>query len=79
MVPKAGDVRQIIVDGKTTGIKGLGLILEQVSEMEFFGPVQVKEALLTAVKAANYVPTKKTEAYGDALYGEYLHYIESRG
>ena len=79
MVPKAGDVRQIIVDGKTIGIKGLDRILEQVSGMEFSGPVQVKEALLAAVKAANYVPTKKAGAYGDALYDEYLHYTGSRG
>lgn len=79
MVPKAGNVRQITVDGKVVGINGLDQILKRVAEMDISGPVQVKEALLTAVKAANYVPTKKTEAYGDALYGEYLHYIESRG
>ncbi len=72
MVPKAGDVRQITVDGKSVGISGLDQILEKVAEMDFSGPVQIKEALLTAVKAANYVPTKKAEAYGEALYGEYL-------
>ncbi|WP_062396935.1 hypothetical protein [Methanogenium cariaci] len=77
MVPKAGDVQQITVDGKAVGISGLDQILKQVAEMEFSGPLQVKAALLTAVKAANYVPTKKAEAYRDALYGEYLRYMES--
>ncbi|MDE4908279.1 NAC family transcription factor [Methanogenium marinum] len=79
MVPKAGDVQQIMVDGKTVGIKGLDQILRQVAEMDFSGPVQVKEALLTAVKATNYVPTKKVGAYEDALYSEYLRYTELRG
>ena len=76
MVPKAGGVRQITVDGKEVGIYELDLILKQVADMELSGPVQVKEALLSAVKGANYVPTKKAGAYEDALYDEYMRVIE---
>lgn len=79
MVPKAGDVRQITVDGKAVGISGLDQILKTVAGLNLSGPVQVKEALLAAVKAVNYVPTKKAGAYEDALYSEYLRYIETRG
>lgn len=79
MVPKAGDVRQITVDGREVGINGLDQILKTVAGMNLSGPVQVQEALLAAVKATNYVPTKKAGAYGEALYREYLHYTESQG
>ncbi|NLO77760.1 MAG: NAC family transcription factor [Methanomicrobiales archaeon] len=78
MVPKAGDVRQITVHGKMVGINGLDHILMQVKELNLSGPTQVKEALFTAVKVANYIPTKKAAAYEDALYREYLSYITSK-
>jgi hypothetical protein len=79
MVPKAGDVRQITVDGKTVGINGLDYILKQVAELNLSGPAQVKEALFEAVKASHYIPTKKAGAYEDALYSEYLRYTASEG
>lgn len=76
MVPKGGNVRTIAVDGKDVGINGLDLILKSVAEMELHGPAEVKDALLSAVKAGNYVPTKKSGAYADALYTEYLRFTE---
>ena len=79
MVPKAGNVRQITVDGKVVGINGLDQILKQVAEMGISNSVQVKETLIAAVKAANYIPTKKMGGYGDALYGEYLRYTTFLG
>lgn len=74
MVPKAGDVRMITVDGKEVGVNGLDLILKSVAETDLPGPVEVKEALFSAVKAANYIPTKKSDAYADALYAAYLQF-----
>lgn len=51
MVPKAGDVRMIEVDGKEVGIPGLDQILKSVAEMDLSGPAEVKDSLLSAVKA----------------------------
>lgn len=79
MVPKAGSVRTIEVDGKEVGIPGLDQILKSVAEMELSGPAEVKDSLLSAVKAGSYVPTKKAGAYADALYTEYLRSTQQGG
>ena len=74
MVPKAGNVRVISVDGKEVGVNGLDQILKSVAEMELLSPAEVKDALISAVKAGNYIPTKKSGAYAKALYAEYLRF-----
>lgn len=78
MVPKAEGVRLIFVDGKSVGIGELDRILEMVADKGPAGPAEVKEALLSAVKAVNYVPTKKSDAYADALYDEYPRFTRQR-
>ena len=74
MVPKAGNVRVISVDGKEVGVTGLDQILKSVTEMDLAGPAEVNDALLSAVKAGNYIPTKKSGVYAKALYAEYLRF-----
>ncbi|WAI02346.1 hypothetical protein [Methanogenium organophilum] len=64
------------MDGKKVGVSGLTGYWRLWQRWS--GPVQVKEALLLAVKAANYVPTKKSDAYADALYSEYLQFTKQR-
>lgn len=76
IVPKAGDVRTITVDGKAIGVRGLDRILETVAEMDLAGPAEVREALLSTMRSVNYIPTKKSDAYADALYAEYLLFTE---
>jgi len=76
MVPKGSDVRIIPVDGREVGINQLAFIIKEVAELGLTGEAEVKGALLVRVKALNYVPTKKEAAYADAVYLEYLRYLE---
>lgn len=76
IVPKAGDVRTITVDGKVIGVSGLDRILKTVAEMDLAGPAEVKEALLSAMRSVNYIPTKKSDAYANTLYAEYLRFTK---
>ena len=76
MVPKGSDVRIVPVDGREVGINQLAFIMREVAELGLTGEAKVKEALLVRVRALNYVPTKKEAAYADAVYLEYLKYLE---
>ncbi len=71
IVPTGSDVRKIVVDGKEIGITHLDEIFNHVLEMHLTGDTKIREELLKQVKAFNYVPTKKTEAYAAALVNEY--------
>lgn len=71
LVPTGGDVRKIVVDGKEIGITHLDQIFSHVLELHLANDTKIREELLTQVKAFNYVPTKKTEAYAAALMNEY--------
>ncbi|WP_067052809.1 aldolase [Methanofollis ethanolicus] len=71
VVPEGPEIRTVLVDGKATGIDQLDRILCDVLDLHLADEGQVREELLTRVKAFNYVPTKKTDAYADALMAEY--------
>ena len=75
IVPKGSDVAIITVDGREVGINRLAFIIREVADHRPEGVAAIKDALLTRVKALNYVPTKKEAAYADAVYAEYLKYI----
>jgi hypothetical protein len=63
--------KKVVVEGKETGIDHLDLIIEEVKKLKLSDDTAIKDELLKRTKALNYVPTKKTEAYGDALLIEY--------
>jgi hypothetical protein len=71
VVPEGPEIRTILVDGKATGIDQLDRILGDVIALGLAREDEIREELLTRVKAFNYVPTKKTDAYADALMAEY--------
>lgn len=70
-VPAGPGIRTVMVDGKATGIDRLDEILEEVLALGLAREDEIRDALLTRVKAFNYVPTKKTDAYAEALMAEY--------
>ncbi|MDD1702007.1 MAG: NAC family transcription factor [Methanoregula sp.] len=63
--------KKILVDGKETGIDQLDWIIAEVKKLNPPSDFAIKEELLKRTKALNYVPTKKTEEYGEALLCEY--------
>ncbi|WP_342677579.1 NAC family transcription factor [Methanofollis sp. UBA420] len=71
VVPEGPEIRTVLVDGKATGIDQLYRILCDVIALDLTREDEIREELLKRVKAFNYVPTKKTDAYADALMAEY--------
>ena len=64
-------IRQILVDGKETGIDQLDWIITEVRKLNLSDDAIITEELLKRTKALNYVPTKKTREYGVALLSAY--------
>jgi hypothetical protein len=63
--------KKIMIDGKETGIDQLDWIIDEVKKLKFSDNAGITEELLKRTKMLNYVPTKKVEAYGEALLEEY--------
>jgi hypothetical protein len=69
--PDAIKVATILVDGKETGINHLDAILKDVRDLDLKTDVAVRAELIKRVRVFNYVPTKKQDAYADAVLQEY--------
>ncbi|MDD4127522.1 MAG: NAC family transcription factor [Methanomicrobium sp.] len=71
IVPAGNDIRQIIVDGKEVGINKLDFIFDEVKKLNLSSLHDIREEIIKRVCALNYVPTKKKDAYAEALMKEY--------
>ncbi len=69
--PDAIKIRAILVDGKETGINQLDEIVDGVRKLDLKSDAAVRDELLKRARVFNYIPTKKTDAYADALLEEY--------
>jgi len=69
--PDKINIKQILVDGKGTGIDKLDWIIAEVKKLRLSDETVITEELLKRTKALNYVPTRKSKEYGDALLLEY--------
>jgi len=63
--------KKIMIDDKETGIDQLDWIIDEVKKLKISDDTAIREELLKRTKMLNYVPTKKAEAYGEALMVEY--------
>ena len=64
-------IKQILVDGKATGIDKLDWILAEVRKLNLSNDTIITEELLKRTKVLNYVPTRKEKEDGEALLLEY--------
>jgi hypothetical protein len=64
-------IRRIMVDGKETGIDKLEWIIEEVQKLALTDSIKIGDELMLRVSQFNYIPTKKKEAYREALLAEY--------
>ncbi|EJG06192.1 MAG: NAC family transcription factor [Methanofollis liminatans] len=71
VVPEGPAIRKILIDGKEIGIDHLDRILGDVIALGLSREDEVREEVLRRVRAFNYVPTKKADAYAAALMAEY--------
>ncbi|RXE56059.1 aldolase [Methanoculleus taiwanensis] len=69
--PDAIKIRAILVDGRETGINQLDEIVAGVRKLDLKSDDALREELLRRARVFNYIPTKKTDAYADALLEEY--------
>ncbi|MDD1712781.1 MAG: NAC family transcription factor [Methanoregulaceae archaeon] len=69
--PDKINIRQILVDGKATGIDKLDWILAEVRKLNLSDDAIITGELLRRTKVLNYVPTRKEKEYGEALLLEY--------
>lgn len=69
--PDAITIKTILVDGRETGINHLDEIITGVRKLNLTDEAAIREKLLEGVRAFNYVPTKKMDAYADAIFREY--------
>ncbi|MDO8841255.1 NAC family transcription factor [Methanocalculus sp.] len=64
-------IKRIMVDGKETGIDKLEWIIEEVQKLTITDSIKIGDELMLRVSQFNYIPTKKKEAYREALLAEY--------
>ena len=69
--PDKINIKQILVDGKATGIDKLDWIIDEVRKLDLSDDTAITDELLKRTKVLNYVPTRMTEKYGEALLKEY--------
>jgi hypothetical protein len=69
--PDKINIKQILVDGKATGIDKLDWILAEVRRLSLTDDTTITDELLKRTMKLNYVPTKKAKEYGEALLLEY--------
>lgn len=69
-LPPSG-TRQIMVEGKSTGIDRLDEIIKAVRKLELHDDTAIMDALLVRTSVYNYVPTRKAGAYGQGLLEAY--------
>ena len=69
--PDKINIKRIHVDDKETGIDQLDWIIDEVRKLNLTDDTVIIEELLKRTKALNYVPTKKTKEYSEALLREY--------
>ena len=71
IIPQDTSIKPIEVDGKTTGINQLDFILDEVFTLHLQSESEVRTELIKRAKVLNYIPTKMTDKYADALLNVY--------
>jgi hypothetical protein len=64
-------IRQILIDGRETGIDQLDFLIHEVKKLHLTDDALIVQELMKRVKVFNYVPTKKAGQYEEALLKEY--------
>jgi hypothetical protein len=67
--------KRILIDGKETGIDHLDFVFDEVKKLHLDNNAAITDELLKRVKVFNYVPTRKTAEYADALLLEYRKFL----
>ena len=63
--------KQVLIDGKATGIDHLDWIFSEVKKLGTANDTRLAEEILIRVQQFNYVPTKKKDVYAAGLLAAY--------
>lgn len=75
--PGAPRIFKVKLNNGTVGIIGLDLILTDVRSMEPLSEEETKRLLLKKAAVNNYIPDSSRERYAEALYREYMDFINN--
>lgn len=64
-------IKKITVEGKETGIDKLDWIIEEVKKLKLASNQEIADEIMLRAAQFNYIPTKKKDAYREALLAEY--------
>ncbi|MHB8164341.1 MAG: NAC family transcription factor [Methanoregula sp.] len=67
--------KRVLIDGKETGIDHLDFIFDEVKKLRLDNNSVISDEILKRVKVFNYVPTKKTAEYAEALLADYRKFL----
>lgn len=78
IIPQDTKIGSIEVNGKSTGINQLDFILDEVAALHLQSDHDIRNELVKRAKVLNYIPTKMTDVYADALFVVYHERFQSK-
>ena len=78
IIPQDTKIGSIVVNGKTTGINQLDFILDEVAGLDILNDRDIRNELVKRAKVLNYIPTKMTDMYADALLRVYKERLQQK-
>jgi hypothetical protein len=76
IIPQDTKIGSIEVNGKATGINQLDFILDEVAALHLQSDRDTRNELVKRARVLNYIPTKMTEMYADALFRVYQERLQ---
>jgi hypothetical protein len=78
IIPQDTKIGSIDVDGKPTGINQLDFIIGEVTALHLSSDSDIRAELVKRAKVLNYIPTKMTEKYAEALLRVYKERLQQK-
>ena len=78
IIPQDTKIVSIEVEGKPTGINQLDFIIDEVTALHLGSDSDIRTELVKRTKVLNYIPTKMTEKYAEALLRVYKERLQQK-
>ncbi len=78
IIPQDTNIGSIEVEGKPTGINQLDFIIDEVTALHLNSDSDIRNELVKRAKVLNYIPTKMTEKYAEALLRVYKERLQQK-
>lgn len=75
IIPQDTKIGSIEVEGKPTGINQLDFIIDEVTSLHLNSDSDIRDELMKRARILNYIPTKMTEKYAEALLRVYKEHL----